>query len=75
MKEALTISSETLSSVTVMKFVAMVAGIMRMLENFQDNELFRIKYKNQFLGIGVADCEKQQVAIKCIINYPEVSQL
>lgn len=45
------------------------------LENFQDNELFRIKYKNQFLGIGVADCEKQQVAIKCIINYPEVSQL
>lgn len=41
--------------------------------NFNDNELFRIKYKNQFLGIGVAECEKQQVAIKCIINYPEVS--
>lgn len=45
------------------------------IENFQENELFRIKYKNQFLGIGVADCENQQVAIKCIINYPEVSQL
>ncbi|MBO5358433.1 MAG: tRNA pseudouridine(55) synthase TruB [Clostridia bacterium] len=45
------------------------------ITNFNDNELFRIKYKNQFLGIGIADCEKQQVAIKCIINYPEVSQL
>lgn len=43
------------------------------IESFGDGELFRIKYKNQFLGIGVADCEKQQVAIKCIINYPEVS--
>ncbi len=43
------------------------------IENFQENELFRIKYKNQFLGIGIADLEKQQVAIKCIINYPEVS--
>ena len=44
------------------------------VSNFAENELFRIKYKNQFLGIGVADCEKQQVAIKCIINYPEVSE-
>ncbi len=42
------------------------------VEDFKENELFRIKYKNQFLGIGIADCEKQQVAIKCIINYPEV---
>ncbi len=41
--------------------------------NFNDNELFRIKFKNQFLGIGVAELEKQQIAIKCIINYPEVS--
>ncbi|MBQ3057761.1 MAG: tRNA pseudouridine(55) synthase TruB [Clostridia bacterium] len=41
--------------------------------DFKDNEVFRIKYKNQFLGIGAAECEKQQVAIKCIINYPEVS--
>lgn len=44
------------------------------IESFNENELLRIKYKNQFLGIGVADCEKQQVAIKCIINYPEVSE-
>ena len=42
------------------------------VENFNENELFRIKYKNQFLGIGVADCQKQQIAIKCIVNYPEV---
>ena len=42
------------------------------VENFKENELFRIKYKNQFLGIGVADCQKQQIAIKCIVNYPEV---
>lgn len=42
------------------------------VENFKENELFRIKYKNQFLGIGLADCQKQQIAIKCIVNYPEV---
>ena len=42
------------------------------VEDFKENELFRIKYKNQFLGIGVAECEKQQIAIKCIVNYPEV---
>lgn len=42
------------------------------VENFKENELFRIKYKNQFLGIGIADCQKQQIAIKCIVNYPEV---
>ncbi|MBR5223726.1 MAG: tRNA pseudouridine(55) synthase TruB [Clostridia bacterium] len=42
------------------------------VENFKENELFRIKYKNQFLGIGVADCQKRQIAIKCIVNYPEV---
>ncbi len=40
--------------------------------DFKEAELFRIKYKNQFLGIGIADCEKKQLAIKCIINYPEV---
>lgn len=41
--------------------------------DFAENELLRVKYKNQFLGIGIADCEKQQIVIKCIINYPEVS--
>lgn len=44
------------------------------IENFNNDELFRIKYKNQFLGIGIADCENKQIAIKCIINYPEVSE-
>ena len=42
------------------------------IADFKENELFRIKYKNQFLGIGIADKEKRQIAIKCIINYPEV---
>ncbi len=42
------------------------------VDDFKENELFRIKYKNQFLGIGYADCQKQQIAIKCIVNYPEV---
>ena len=41
--------------------------------DFKENELFRIKFKNQFLGIGYADTENKQIAIKCIINYPEVS--
>lgn len=44
------------------------------IEKFDEDELLRIKYKDQFLGIGIADCEKQQVAIKCIINYLEVSE-
>ena len=43
------------------------------IADFKENELFRIKYKNQFLGIGIANLEKQEIAIKCIVNYPEVS--
>lgn len=39
--------------------------------DFSDGQLFRIKYKDLFLGIGFADCEKSQIGIKCIINYPE----
>ncbi len=35
------------------------------------NELLRVKLGETLLGIGVADCENQQVAIKCIINYPK----
>ena len=33
-----------------------------------ENELLRIKYNGRFLGIGVADLEKQQIAIKCILR-------
>lgn len=36
--------------------------------NFADRELIRVKYKDKFLGIGYADNEKQQIAIKCVIN-------
>ncbi len=36
-----------------------------------DNELLRVKYKDKFLGIGIADIEKKQIAIKCIINGSE----
>ncbi len=37
----------------------------------EDGTLFRVKNKGVFLGIGIADSEKQQLNIKCIINYPE----
>lgn len=40
-------------------------------KSFKDNELFRIKCGNLFLGVGFADNEKKQIGIKCIINYPE----
>lgn len=39
--------------------------------DFKEGELLRVKYQNELLGIGFADCEKNQVAIKCILNYPE----
>ena len=35
---------------------------------FADGELIRVKHKDKFLGIGYADNEKQQIAIKCVIN-------
>lgn len=35
---------------------------------FEDGELVRVKFKNKFLGVGYADNEKQQIAIKCVIN-------
>lgn len=41
------------------------------LTNVNENELFRVKYNGLFLGIGAAENEKEQLAIKCIINYPE----
>lgn len=43
-------------------------------KNFTDGELVRVKLSDNFLGVGVADLSKNQLAIKCIINYPrEVS--
>ena len=38
---------------------------------FINNALYRVRYDNLLLGIGVADCESEQIAIKCIINYPK----
>lgn len=46
-------------------------GFDRLKEkNFSNNQLFRVKNNNCFLGIGFADCEKEQIGIKCIVNYP-----
>lgn len=39
--------------------------------NVADGELFRVKYGEKLLGIGFADLEKQQIGIKCILNYLE----
>ena len=39
------------------------------LTDVEDKLLFRVKFKDKLLGIGVADCEKAQIAIKCITNY------
>ena len=38
------------------------------VSDFADGELVRVKFNDKFLGIGFADNEKQQIAIKCIIN-------
>ena len=35
---------------------------------FKPDELYRIKFEDKFLGIGYADCEKREIAIKCVIN-------
>ncbi|MBO5321563.1 MAG: tRNA pseudouridine(55) synthase TruB [Clostridia bacterium] len=37
-------------------------------EDFKENELFRVKYKNIFLGVGFADTEKREIGIKCVIR-------
>ncbi len=39
------------------------------LTDVEDKSLFRVKFKDKLLGIGVADCEKAHIAIKCITNY------
>ena len=42
------------------------------INNFVDGELIRVKYSDKLLGIGVADLPKNQLAVKCVINYPGV---
>lgn len=39
------------------------------VSNFDDGELLRVKFGDKLLGIGIAQNEKNQVAIKCILNY------
>lgn len=41
------------------------------LNKVTENELFRVKFGEKLLGIGFADCERAQIGIKCILNYPE----
>lgn len=36
-----------------------------------EGQLFRVKYNDLLLGIGFANTEKQEIGIKCIINYPK----
>ena len=40
-------------------------------KNFTEGELVRVKLYNDFLGVGVVDLSKNQLAIKCIVNYPK----
>ena len=35
---------------------------------FEDGELLRIKFNDKFLGVGIADNQNRQIAIKCVIN-------
>ncbi len=41
--------------------------------DFTDGQLLRVKYKDKFLGVGYADNENQQIAIKCVINQWSVA--
>lgn len=43
-------------------------------QDFAENELVRVNFQDQFLGIGSADKENNRLAIKCIINYPKAVQ-
>ncbi len=38
------------------------------LVNVNDGDLYRVKHNDLFLGLGVIEKEKNQLAIKCIIN-------
>ncbi len=36
--------------------------------DFSSGQLLRVKFKDKFLGIGYADNENSQIAVKCVIN-------
>lgn len=39
------------------------------VKDFKENELFRVKCGDVFLGIGFADLKNNRLGIKCIINF------
>ena len=39
------------------------------IKDFKENELFRVKCGDKFLGIGFADLKNNHLGIKCIINF------
>lgn len=41
------------------------------IQGFADGTLVRVKNNGVLLGIGICQEDKQQIGIKCIINYPE----
>ena len=41
------------------------------IKALKNGELVRVKLNDKFLGVGFADLEKNQLAIKCIINKEE----
>lgn len=38
------------------------------ISNFSENELLRVKFHEQFLGVGFADMSNNRMGIKCVIN-------
>ncbi len=38
------------------------------ITNFTENELLRVKFQNEFLGVGFADIPNNRMGIKCVIN-------
>lgn len=38
------------------------------IDDIKENELFRVKFGNQFLGVGFADIPNKRMGIKCVIR-------
>ncbi len=38
-----------------------------------NGELLRVSFKNKFLGIGEVDADTNELKVKCVINYPKLS--
>ena len=71
--EEMAVSNLPLISVTEKQAIRFTNGGQLSFERlkkaeFNDQEMFRVRYKDRFLGIGYADIENSQIAIKCVIN-------